>query len=132
MEPIYIISPRNKAKVSIGSIDFFRRIAHFKITEKRYFREADAFGIDLKVFNRKSIRWCEQFIFEFWDRRKFQISSEDFLSRAWVYPPGTNPNYKAASPDFVPKLVITMEVARKLNTWSREKEEEEILKEAMK
>ncbi len=132
MEPISITSPRNKAKVMIGEMDYLNRTAYFYITEKRYFKEANAIGIDLKVFNRKSVRWCNQFIFELWDKRKFKISREDFVKNAWIYPPGANPDYKAAFPDFVPKLVITIETAEKLNTWSKEEEGEEILKAALR
>lgn len=132
MQPIYIKSPRNKAKVLIGEIDIVSRMAYFYINEARHFQEADAIGIDLKVFNGKAIRWCDQLMFCLWDKRNIRISRQDFAQHSWVYPPGNNPDYKAAPPSFVPKLMITMKMAEKLNTWTKEKRDEEMLKEAMK
>ena len=131
MEAIYIKSPRNGAKVMIGEIDFMTRIAYFTITEPRFFREANAFGVDLKVFNRKSIRWCNDFIFDLWDGRRFKIPNSEFVKNAWCYPPAQKEGYKALAPDFTPKLVIGVDVAAKLNTWDKEKEDEKIVKLSM-
>ena len=120
MESIFIKSPRNKAKVLIGEVDTFNRTAYFYINEARHFQEADAIGIDLSVFERKAVQWCEQIMFRIWDGRKIRISRQDFAQHSWVYPPGKNPDYKAATPGFVPKMMITIEKAEKLNNWTKE------------
>ena len=131
MQPIFIKSPRNGAKVLIGEIDIFEKTAYFYINEARHFQEANAVGIDLKVFNRKAVQWCDQLMFRLWDNREFRISRQDFAQHSWIYPPGSNPDYKAASPGFVPKLMITIKMAEKLNNWTKEKRDEELLREAM-
>ena len=131
MKPIFIKSPKNERKVLIGEIDLFTRTAYFYINEARHFQEADAIGIDLKVFNRKAVRWCEQIMFRLWDGRKIRILRQEFAQHSWIYPPGKSQDYKAASPGFVPKLMITIEKAEKLNNWNEETSMEEMARQGV-
>ena len=128
IKPIYIKSPRNGRRVLIGETDISTKTAYFNISEARHFQEAESIGVDVNVFNRKAIQQCEQIMFQLWDNRKFRISRQDFARHSWIYPPGGSPEYKAAAPDFVPKMMITIENAKKLNNWTKEAEIEEMSK----
>jgi hypothetical protein len=125
VSPIFITSPKNRYKVVIGWFDDLKREARFRITEKRFFQKANAFGIDESVFRRKSIQWCRMFQFELWDKRVFRIKKEDFMANCWIYP-GKSDGV-ANGEVFDPKLVITIEKAEKLK--EKPKTEEEKLKE---
>ncbi|XOB41778.1 MAG: hypothetical protein ACKKMS_00035 [Candidatus Nealsonbacteria bacterium] len=134
MIPIFATGPINKIKVIVGWLDTGSRTAVFEITPKRYFREAGTCGIDSDVFRRKSVNWCREFVFKFWDGRTFRIKKEDFMSHCWEYPPGNNKEYKANRGVFKPKLMILISNLEKLaiKPPTKEEREREMLIEAMK
>lgn len=131
MQTIFAISPINRIKVPVGNIDLRNRIATFYITEARFFKEAEAVGVDLNIFNRKAIQWCDYIQFNLWDDRRYKISRIDFEKNSWVYPPGSKPEYKARHSEFAPKLMVSLTRVKELNQRNKEKEDEEMLKEAM-
>lgn len=115
MSPIYITSPKTKTKVLVGWIDGFNNRAIFEITPARYFAEADSIGIDEAVFKRKSVSWCLEFEFRLWNGERYLIRRNDFMDKAWIYPPGNKKGYKAPRDVFAPKLVITRKMAEELD-----------------
>ena len=128
MTPIFIKSQINKFKVMIGEIDMMARTATFFITKKRVFREANAFGIDKDVFNRKSVRWCQNLIFKFDDGSKICLTQEEFIKNAWLYPYKNDPDFKAPVDVFKPKLVITEEKVQEIIKNRRKETPEEYQK----
>jgi len=129
--PIFATSPKTKTKVIVGHVDIFNGIATFYITPARFFIEANAFGIDERVFKQKAVNWCKTFRFNFWDGRTFEMSKETFSKNCWIYPPSNNPDYKANRIVFKPKLVISLGKVEKLVQKTKEERDLEMLKIAM-
>ena len=127
---IFITSQVNKVKIPVGSTDAISREAVFEITPKRFFVEADAFGIDADVFRRKSIEYCQKFVFNFWDGRRIALTRQEFMGACWLYPSHNDPDYKAPAEKFKPKLVLTLERAEEIIK-SRPKETEDEMLERM-
>ena len=130
MSTIYAISPVNKIKVPVGNIDLKWKTATFYITEKRLFQKADSLGIDLNVFNRKAIQYCEFIQFNLWDNRKYRITRTDFEQNSWRYPPKETETAPRSS--FTPKLMISEAKLKELSRRAKEQEDQSILLEALK
>ena len=130
-QPIFSTSPINKIKVIVGWFDVFNHEATFEITEKRFFKEAGAVGIDENVFKRKTLNFCNTLVFKMWTGEIYRISKKDFMERCWIYPPGSKKEYKANRSGFIPKLMITEKNLKELNKKRAEKENEEILRLAV-
>ena len=130
MPTIYVLSPVNKLKVPIGNLDTRYRTATFYISEARYFKEAEAVGIDLNVFNRKAIQYCEFIQFNLWDNRKYRITRTDFTQNCWRYPPKETETAPRSS--FTPKLMISEAKLKELSRRAKEQEDQSILLEALK
>lgn len=126
MAIIYAISPKNKLKIKIGEVN--NRTAMFYITEKRYFQEADAIGIDADIFEKKILQWCVKVVFKLWDGRHYKIRMEDFKRFSWLYPAKDSPEYKANLAVFEPKLVMSIEKMKELDKINHKEESEEMLK----
>ena len=126
-ELIYSTSLGGK-RVIVGKVDYSNRVAVFEITQKRYFAEANAIGIDANVFKRKAVQWCKRIIFKMWTGEVYEILTEDFRYNAWFYPPKHNPDYKAYRGVFKQKLVLTIPKVEELAKKARKAKEEEILK----
>ena len=108
----------------VGRIE--NRTAIFPITELRYFKEADAIGVDVNILNRKAVKWCQEIRFDMWSGEKYLIKMSDFLTNAWEYPKfGTE---KASSAVFTKKRVLCMDKVKELAKLN-EKTEVEKLKE---
>ena len=130
--PIFAKGPINKVKVMVGEIDMMTRTATFFITEKRVFKEANAFGIDKDVFKRKSIRWCQNFIFKFEDGSKIGLTREEFVKNAWLYPYKNDPDFKAPADVFKPKLVLTLGKIREIIKKRKKETQDEYLERLSK
>lgn len=126
-ELIYATSP-NGNRVIVGKVDYSNRVAIFEITQKRFFAEANAIGIDAAVFKRKAIQWCKRIVFKMWTGEIYEILIDDFRQHAWFYPPKHNPDYKAHRGVFKQKLVLTIPKVKELAKKARKAKEEEILK----
>ena len=109
MKIIYVKSPKQGLKVAVGETDIPSRTAYFKVSQRQFFKEAEAIGADEKVFGRKDVKWCREYVFILWDRRRIKLTSKEFMDNSWVYPQKDNPLYKANSAVFAPKRVITFD-----------------------
>ena len=114
MATIFIKSQIQGAKIPIGEIDYYRKVAVFIINKPRFFLKANAFGIDADVFSRKSIEFCTHFCFKFWDNRKIILTRQEFMQNCWLYPSKNDIDYVANKSVFKPKLVIGLDRAEEI------------------
>ncbi len=87
-------------------------------------------GFDEDLFGE--VADTQELVFKLWTGRVYRVMTEDFKRLAWIYPPKDNPDYKANTLVFKPKLVMTSDELAKLSSENtkrrRAAEEMEILK----
>lgn len=134
---LYAIAPKSKQHIPIGTAE--NKVATFHINPKRYFQKADCMGRDVKILPKKEIDWCNVYVFKLDTGETYRISKDDFMGYCWLFPKKDDPEYKANSSNFAPKLMITKDVAEFLNKkyhedWIKGKAERDRLEvlEAMK